>query len=59
MQEAGLPDGVLNLVNGGKDTVDALLEHKDVEAISFVGSTPIAEYISTVNPPPTASAVKP
>lgn len=45
MKKAGLPDGVLNLVNGGKETVDALLEHKDVEAISFVGSTPIAEYI--------------
>lgn len=47
MKEAGLPDGVLNVVNGGKETVDALLEHQDVEAISFVGSTPIAEYIYT------------
>ena len=47
MKEAGLPDGVLNVVNGAKDTVDALLEHKDIEAISFVGSTPIAEYIYT------------
>ncbi|OFS89452.1 methylmalonate-semialdehyde dehydrogenase (acylating) [Oligella sp. HMSC05A10] len=45
MKKAGLPDGVLNLVNGSKETVDALLEHRDVEAISFVGSTPIAEYI--------------
>lgn len=45
LKEAGLPDGVLNVVNGGKDTVDAILEHKDIEAVSFVGSTPIAEYI--------------
>lgn len=45
LKEAGLPDGVLNVVNGGKETVDAILEHKDIEAVSFVGSTPIAEYI--------------
>lgn len=43
--EAGLPDGVLNVVHGGKDAVDALLDHADVQAISFVGSTPVAEYI--------------
>ncbi len=43
--EAGLPDGVLNVVHGGKDAVDALLDHPDVQAISFVGSTPVAEYI--------------
>ena len=42
-----LPDGVLNVVNDGKEAVDALLYHKDFEAISFVGSTPIAEYIYT------------
>lgn len=45
MKEAGLPDGVLNVVNGGKEAVDAILEHQDVQAVSFVGSTPIAEYI--------------
>ncbi|EAQ65643.1 methylmalonate-semialdehyde dehydrogenase [Marinomonas sp. MED121] len=47
LQEAGLPDGVFNLVNGDKEAVDTLLEHKDVKAVSFVGSTPIAEYIYT------------
>ncbi|MFK4146596.1 CoA-acylating methylmalonate-semialdehyde dehydrogenase [Streptomyces sp. NPDC004065] len=45
--EAGLPDGVFNVVNGGKAAVDALLQHPGVEAISFVGSTPVAEYIHT------------
>ena len=45
LTEAGLPDGVFNVVQGDKGTVDALLQHPDVEAISFVGSTPIAEYI--------------
>ncbi|WP_411127758.1 CoA-acylating methylmalonate-semialdehyde dehydrogenase [Streptomyces sp. x-19] len=44
---AGLPDGVLNVVNGDKVAVDALLEHPDVAAVSFVGSTPIARYIHT------------
>ena len=44
-QEAGLPDGVFNVVHGDKESVDALLEHPDVQAISFVGSTPIAKYI--------------
>jgi len=44
-KEAGLPDGVFNVINGDKDAVDALLLNKDVEAISFVGSTPIAKYI--------------
>ncbi|MEV0204630.1 CoA-acylating methylmalonate-semialdehyde dehydrogenase [Streptomyces sp. NPDC050788] len=43
--EAGLPDGVLNVVQGDKVAVDRLLEHPDVEAVSFVGSTPIAKYI--------------
>ena len=42
---AGLPDGVFNVVNGDKEAVDALLTNKDVAAISFVGSTPIAKYI--------------
>jgi malonate-semialdehyde dehydrogenase (acetylating)/methylmalonate-semialdehyde dehydrogenase len=45
LKEAGLPDGVFNVVQGGKDAVDALLEHPDVHALSFVGSTPIARYI--------------
>jgi malonate-semialdehyde dehydrogenase (acetylating)/methylmalonate-semialdehyde dehydrogenase len=45
LKEAGLPDGVFNVVQGDKAVVDALLDHRDVEAISFVGSTPIAEYI--------------
>jgi malonate-semialdehyde dehydrogenase (acetylating) / methylmalonate-semialdehyde dehydrogenase len=44
-KEAGLPDGVFNVVNGDKEAVDALLVNKDVAAISFVGSTPIAKYI--------------
>jgi malonate-semialdehyde dehydrogenase (acetylating)/methylmalonate-semialdehyde dehydrogenase len=43
--EAGLPDGVFNVVHGDKESVDALLTHPDVAAISFVGSTPIARYI--------------
>ncbi len=43
--EAGLPPGVLNLVNGDKESVDALLDDRRVQALSFVGSTPIAEYI--------------
>jgi malonate-semialdehyde dehydrogenase (acetylating)/methylmalonate-semialdehyde dehydrogenase len=45
LKEAGLPDGVFNVVQGDKVTVDALLDHPVVQAISFVGSTPIAEYI--------------
>ena len=45
MKEAGFPDGVFNVVQGDKIAVDALLEHPDVQAISFVGSTPIANYI--------------
>ncbi|WP_219417570.1 CoA-acylating methylmalonate-semialdehyde dehydrogenase [Pseudonocardia nigra] len=43
--EAGLPDGVFNVVHGDKEAVDALLDHADVAAVSFVGSTPIARYI--------------
>ena len=45
MQEAGLPDGVLQVVNGDKEAVDAILDHPDIAAIGFVGSTPIAQYI--------------
>lgn len=46
-KQAGLPDGVFNVVQGDKVAVDALLQHPDVKAVSFVGSTPIAEYIYT------------
>jgi malonate-semialdehyde dehydrogenase (acetylating) / methylmalonate-semialdehyde dehydrogenase len=45
LQQAGLPDGVFNVVQGGKEAVDALLDHADVKAVSFVGSTPIARYV--------------
>jgi malonate-semialdehyde dehydrogenase (acetylating) / methylmalonate-semialdehyde dehydrogenase len=45
LKEIGIPDGVFNVVHGDKVAVDALLEHPDVDAISFVGSTPIAKYI--------------
>ena len=45
--EAGLPLGVLNVVHGGKAAVDAILDHPDIMAVSFVGSTPIAEYVYT------------
>ena len=44
-QEAGLPDGALNVVHGDKEAVDALLTHPDVKAVSFVGSTPIAKHV--------------
>jgi malonate-semialdehyde dehydrogenase (acetylating) / methylmalonate-semialdehyde dehydrogenase len=47
LKEAGLPDGVFNVVHGDKEAVDALLTHPQVKAISFVGSTPIAKYIHT------------
>ncbi|HEU0241584.1 MAG TPA: CoA-acylating methylmalonate-semialdehyde dehydrogenase [Micromonosporaceae bacterium] len=43
--EAGLPGGVFNVVHGDKEAVDALLDHRDVKSISFVGSTPIASYV--------------
>lgn len=45
LQEAGLPDGVMNVVNGDKDAVDTILADQRVQAVSFVGSTPIAKYI--------------
>jgi malonate-semialdehyde dehydrogenase (acetylating) / methylmalonate-semialdehyde dehydrogenase len=44
-KEAGLPDGVFNVLQGDKEAVDALIDHPDVKAISFVGSTPIARYV--------------
>jgi malonate-semialdehyde dehydrogenase (acetylating)/methylmalonate-semialdehyde dehydrogenase len=45
LDELGLPPGVVSLVNGGKDAVDALLDHPDIRAISFVGSSPVAKYV--------------
>jgi len=45
IEETGLPKGVVNLVNGGKNAVDALLDHPSVQAVSFVGSTAVARYI--------------
>ena len=45
LKQAGLPDGVFNVVHGDKEAVDALLNHPDIKAISFVGSTPIAKYL--------------
>jgi malonate-semialdehyde dehydrogenase (acetylating)/methylmalonate-semialdehyde dehydrogenase len=45
LEQAGFPPGVVQLVNGGKETVDALLDHPIVKAVSFVGSTPVARYI--------------
>ena len=45
LKEAGLPDGVFSVVNGDKVAVDAILSHPDIQAVSFVGSTPIAEYV--------------
>ena len=45
LMEAGLPEGVLNIVHGDKEAVDAILDHPDIKAVSFVGSTAIAEYV--------------
>jgi malonate-semialdehyde dehydrogenase (acetylating)/methylmalonate-semialdehyde dehydrogenase len=45
LKEAGLPDGVLNVINGDREAVDTLLTHDDVAAVSFVGSTPVAEHV--------------
>jgi malonate-semialdehyde dehydrogenase (acetylating)/methylmalonate-semialdehyde dehydrogenase len=45
LKEAGVPDGVFNVVHGDKVAVDAILEHPDIQAVSFVGSTPIAKYV--------------
>jgi malonate-semialdehyde dehydrogenase (acetylating) / methylmalonate-semialdehyde dehydrogenase len=47
LKEAGLPDGVFNIVHGDKEAVDAILAHPEIKAVSFVGSTPIAKYIYT------------
>jgi malonate-semialdehyde dehydrogenase (acetylating)/methylmalonate-semialdehyde dehydrogenase len=45
IEKTGIPKGVVNVVNGGKETVDALVDHPTVQAISFVGSTPVAKYV--------------
>ena len=45
LQEAGLPDGVLNIVHGAHDVVNGILEHPEIKAVSFVGSQPVAEYV--------------
>ena len=45
LQEAGLPDGVFSIVNGARDAVDGILEHPGIEAVSFVGSQPVAEHV--------------
>lgn len=45
IEETGLPDGVANLVNGARETVDSILDHPQIRAISFVGSTPVAKYV--------------
>jgi malonate-semialdehyde dehydrogenase (acetylating)/methylmalonate-semialdehyde dehydrogenase len=45
LEKTGLPKGVVNLVHGGKETVDALLDHPEIKAVSFVGSSPVAKYI--------------
>ncbi|MDB5366872.1 MAG: hypothetical protein JWM77_2799 [Rhodospirillales bacterium] len=47
LMEAGLPAGVLNVVNGDKEAVDAILDHPTIKAVGFIGSTPIAEYVFT------------
>jgi len=47
MMEAGLPPGILNVINGDKEAVDAVLDDRDIQAVGFVGSTPIAEYVYT------------
>src|SRR5262249_49942416 len=45
LREAGLPDGVFNIIHGDKEAVDAILMHPEIKAVSFVGSTPVAKYI--------------
>lgn len=45
LKEAGLPDGVLNIVNGDREIVEAICDHPDIEAVSFVGSTKVAKIV--------------
>ncbi len=59
LKEAGLPDGVFNVVQGDKIAVDAILEHPGIAAVSFVGSTPIARYVYENGTEGTASACRP
>ena len=59
LHEAGVPDGVFNVVHGDKVAVDAILEHPDIAAVSFVGSTPIARYIYETGHARPASASRP
>ena len=47
LTEAGLPNGILNVVNGDKEAVDSILDHDDIGGVGFVGSTAIAEYVYT------------
>ena len=47
LKEAGLPDGVFSVIQGDKVVVDAILDNPEIKAVSFVGSTPVAEYIYT------------
>lgn len=47
LEKAGLPAGVMNMVHGGKDVVNAICEHPDIEGVSFVGSTPVAKHVYT------------
>ena len=56
LKEAGVPDGVFNVVNGDKVAVDAILEHPDIAAVSFVGSTPIAKYVYETATRPASAA---
>ena len=50
MTEAGVPEGIIGVVNGAKEAVDAILAHPGIAAVSFVGSTPVAEYIYKTAP---------
>ena len=45
LKEAGLPDGVFNIINGGKEVVEAICDHPEIEAVSFVGSTKVAKIV--------------
>jgi hypothetical protein len=55
VNEIGLPPGVLNLVNGGRDVVNGLLDHPAVRSVSFVGSSAVARYVYAARPPPASA----
>ena len=59
MMEAGAPAGVLNVVHGDKVAVDAILDHPDIQAVSFVGSSDIAHYVYSTGTRRTESACRP